>query len=346
MITITYQGLNYEAKADESVLDTLLRHNIDIPYSCHAGVCNTCVMVCDGNEVPDNATRGLKDTLVDQGYFLACQYVPLESVTVRKAEQFGLFCQTMVLEKTVLSEHVCRLRLQPAADLYYRAGQYINLRMPNGEIRSYSLASLPKQDDFLELHIKRMPDGLVSNWLFDEVQQGDTLDIQGAFGDCYYLPKSPDSNILMIGTGTGLAPLIGILRDAITSGHTGQIRLYHGDRNSDGLYLDDDLRQLAATYQNIHYTPCVSSLGEHDKQDVFQGRATDRAFADNKDLKNSLVFLCGSPEMVKSARKLAYLNGADMKNIYADPFVSKELRHDKGNVNNELPISKDRRHPE
>ena len=346
MPIITYQGLQYEAIADESVLDTLLRHNIDIPYSCHAGVCNTCVMVCDETKPPDNATRGLKNTLVAQGYFLACQYVPSESITVRKADDFGLFCQAIVLEKSLLSDHVCRLRLQPAANLYYRAGQYINLHMPNGEIRSYSLASLPKQDDYLELHIKCMPNGVVSNWLFNEVQQGDTLEIQGAFGDCYYLPGSPDSNILMIGTGTGLAPLIGIVRDALASGHNGLIKLYHGDRNSDDLYLDDELRKLAAKYPNIQYIPCVSSVSEHDKQDIFQGRATDCAFADNKDLKNSLVFLCGSPEMVKSARKLAYLNGADMKNIYADPFVSKELRHDKGKVDNELPPSKERRHPD
>lgn len=326
MPVITYQDTQYETRADESVLDVLLRHDIDIPYSCKAGVCNTCVMVSEGERLPRNATQGLKDTLVEQGYFLACQCVPSGRIVVRKADDFGLFGKAIILEKDIMSQDVCRLRLRSATDLYYRAGQYINLRMPKNQIRSYSLASLPSQDDYLELHIKRMKNGLVSNWLFDEVQANDDLDIQGPFGECYYLPGNPDSNILMIGTGTGLAPLIGILRDAINSGHQGQIKLYHGEREPSALYLDDYLTEIASTHQNFQYFPCVSNLTEHRNNDVYQGRASDYAFANNKVLKDSLVYLCGSPQMVNSARKQAYLNGAEMKHIYADPFVTKDLR--------------------
>jgi NAD(P)H-flavin reductase/ferredoxin len=333
----------YESKTDESILDTLLRHNIDIPYACKAGVCNTCVMVADGGKPSCNATLGLKETLVEQGYFLSCQCVPSAPISVRKADEFGLFSQALVIQKSHLSKDVCRLRLRTSTDLYYRAGQYINIRGLNEQIRSYSLASVPTQDDYLELHIKRMPNGLVSDWLFNDVSLEDTLDIQGAYGDCYYLPNNPDKDILMIGTGTGLAPLIGILRDAIASGHQGQIRLYHGDKEPDGLYLDDDLRTFADMHDNVHYIPCVSVSTGDVGEDIFKGRAADRAFTDNKDLKGQSVYLCGSPEMVKSARKIAYLSGASMKDIYADPFITKDLRQAGEQQDNKLSESKERR---
>ena len=195
MTTITYQGVLYESKTNESVLDALLRHNIDIPYACKAGVCNACVMISDDGELSKNCTIGLKEDLVEQGYFLSCQCIPSAPVTVRKTDDYDLFSQALVIQKDFLSKDVCRLKLHLATDLYYRAGQYINLRGPEGQIRSYSLASLPLEDSFLELHIKRMPNGLVSNWLFDDVNLGSTIELQGAFGDCFYLPNNYDKDI-------------------------------------------------------------------------------------------------------------------------------------------------------
>jgi len=131
----------------------------------------------------------------------------------------------------------------------------INIRMPNVKISSYSLASLPSQDDYLELHIKRMNGGVMSNWLFDDIQQGHTLEIQCDFGNCYYLSEDQDCDRVMIGTGTGLLPHVGILRDAIASRHKGQIKLCHGEREPPGLYFDTELKALSATYSNIHYFP-------------------------------------------------------------------------------------------
>ncbi len=326
MPVITYQDRQYESSTDESVLDALLRHNIDIPYSCKTGVCSTCVMLGDKDDIPKHATKGLKETLVDQGYFLACQCVPPAHMVVRKAGDFGFFDKARVLRKDSLSRSVCRLSLRPPPDLRYRAGQYIHVRIGNGQIRSYSLASLPEQDDCLELHIKRMENGIVSNWLVDELQAGDDLDIRGPFGDCFYLPENPHHKIVMIATGTGLAPLLGIVRDAIHKRHQGQIELYHGVRDSADLYLDGDLKNIVSGHSSFRYFPCVSGLNGQNNKNVYPGRASEYAFANNRTMKDCLVYLCGSPQMVAHARKQAYLDGADMKHIYADPFVTRDLR--------------------
>ncbi len=326
MPVITYKHNHYETEADESVLDALLRHNIDIPYACKAGVCHVCVMRCQQGLLTPGSTVGLKDAEVAHGNFLACQCNPTENLSISDADEFGLFSQAIVVAKDYLSGDVCRIRMRAATDLHYRAGQFINLRMPVGDIRSYSLASLPAQDDFLELQVKRMLNGVVSNWLFDQVQSGDTLDIQGPFGDCFYTSESIENEILMIGTGTGAAPLIGILREAIENGHKGPISFYHGESHATGLYLDNELRELVSGRLNIRYFPCALSTGDREIEGIFQGKASDIAFMDNPNLADCLIYLCGSPSMVEESRKQALSNGAALNQIYTDPFVTKDLR--------------------
>lgn len=197
---ITYSNSDYESEAGEPALDTLLRHNINIPYACKAGVCHVCVMQCQRGALLPGSIIGLKDAQVAHGNFFACQCIPTEDLIVSDAEELASFSQVKVIEKENLSTDICRIRVRTATDLYYRAGQFVNLRMNGGDIRSYSLASLPTQDVFLELHIKRMHNGVVSNWLFNEVKTGEILDIQRPFGDCFYMPNNINFDISMIGT--------------------------------------------------------------------------------------------------------------------------------------------------
>ena len=117
-----------------------------------------------------------------------------------------------------------RLRLRPEGSFDYQPGQYVQLRRPDGLARSYSLASLPREG-WLELHVRRVTDGRMSSWIFDELHVGGRLELRGPFGDCHYEPGRPEQPLLLAGLGTGLAPLYGIARDALESGHTGPVQL-------------------------------------------------------------------------------------------------------------------------
>ncbi len=326
MPVISFKNRKYKTRKNESVLDALLRNEVDVPYSCRAGVCNVCMMLSKKNNLPEPSTRGLRYKLVEQGYFLSCQCIPTEDLIINEENDPNLFSEAIIIEKEILSDNLCRIRLDSSVKLDYRAGQYINLRIPNGQIRSYSLASLPAEDDFLELHIKRMKGGAVSNWLFSESKLRFVLELEGPFGECYYSQENRDRNILMISTGSGLAPQLGVIRDAIHNGHEGQISLYHGERFSSDLYLIDFLKNIASRYKNIHYFPCAIESSKNFEKTINQCSASELAFENNKDLKNKLIYLCGSPQMVNSARKQAYLCGAAMKDIFADPFITKDLR--------------------
>ncbi|MFV2031629.1 MAG: 2Fe-2S iron-sulfur cluster-binding protein [Gammaproteobacteria bacterium] len=324
MPTVYFRDEPYECKDSESLLDAFLRQKVSIPHACETGVCSTCLMRCNHGDVGESAVKGLNKALVAQGYFLSCQCYPKEELQVAQLDDFDLFGRARVVDKTMLSPMVCRLRLQSANPLYYRAGQYINLRNSDGIIRSYSLASLPSQDDFLEIHVKRMPNGLLSNWIVDFISEGDRVDFQGPNGLCFYDPDSPDARMLLAGTGAGLGPLAGIIRDALHSGHRGDIRLYHGEKDFPALYLHDYLTELQRRFDNFYYFPCLDTERNRDQANVYYGQVLDVALSDLKDYQS--VYLCGSPAMVEQGRKQASEGGIPLSDIHTYPFETRDLR--------------------
>jgi NAD(P)H-flavin reductase len=217
-----------------------------------------------------------------------------------------------------LTETVLRVQLETAAPLEYRAGQYITLRREDGLARSYSLASLPG-DGTLELHVRRAPQGRMSGWLFDEARANDAVHVRGPAGDCFYVGGAGEQPLLLAGTGTGLAPLVGICRDAIAQGHTGPIRLFHGAVRPAGLYLRDELAELAGENPNVSYTPVVLEGGEGEG--IATG-ALDKVIAGaHPKLSGWRGFVCGDPATVGVLRKKLFLAGMASREIFADAFV-------------------------
>jgi len=276
------------------------------------------MMQAVSGEVPDKAKSGLKSTLAAQNYFLACSCLPQEDIEVVLPEHGLTTLDARVASVEKLSTDILGIRIRPAQPLEYRAGQFISLFMDETTSRCYSLASVPQLDDEMFLHVRKVPGGLVSGWLFDHLHPGDAITISQAHGDCFYVAGKPQQNILLIGTGSGLAPLYGIVRDALQNGHQGRICLYHGSYNAEGLYLLQELRKLAEAYPNFSYAPCVSE-GEAP-EGCLPGMVLDVALAANPDLSGWRVFLCGNPDMVKAAQQETYLAGASIQETFADPF--------------------------
>ncbi|MEE8404335.1 MAG: FAD-binding oxidoreductase [candidate division Zixibacteria bacterium] len=320
MTTLTVDGRRLDCRPDETVLDALLRHGLSASFSCRQGVCQLCMMRAVKGTPNEKSTRELKNTLVAQSYFLSCQCQPKSDLELTLNDLPNTTVETTVFDKTLLSETVLRLRVKPAEEFRYFSGQFVNLHTPVGDIRSYSLASLPDEDDFLEMHVRRIKNGKVSNWIHDNLELGAAVKISSPHGNCFYLADNTNTPMLLIGTGIGLAPLYGVLRDALSRGHTGEIYLYHGSTLRDGLYLTEELRDLASTYDNFSYHPCLSN--DDSQKGCRYGRANDIALKEHQNLADYKIFLCGHPDMVKDAKKKAYIQMADLASIYSDPFVS------------------------
>src|SRR5512140_1567269 len=149
MPNLKYQGRTVATRDGENVLDAFLRNGISVPFSCRNGICHVCLQRSVQGAVAPVAQHGLRPELRDQGYFMACKCVPLADMEI--APPTELYKTTLVHRKEMLSPHVCKLLIDPPPGFTYRAGQFINLRRPDGTVRSYSLASLPEEDYFLEI---------------------------------------------------------------------------------------------------------------------------------------------------------------------------------------------------
>lgn len=322
MPQLKFEGQQIPLEAGNTVLDTLLDSGHAVPNNCRAGACQSCLIQITEGEVPANAQLGLKDTLAAQGYALACQCRPETDIVVRLPAPNALRIAASVSGLTLLCDDVMQLRLRSETPLDYHAGQYLTLWKDEQLGRSYSLASVPGLDDELCFHIKRIPDGQFSGWVFDELQIGDALQLQGPAGDCFYLQDDPDRELILAGTGTGLAPLYGIARDALMQGHTGPIHLFHGALQTDGLYLHQALLDLDASQSNFHYHASALN-GEADAAAHIQTEPVEQLIqAAAPNPKNCTAYLCGAADFVNQLRKRLFLAGASMNDIYADAFLA------------------------
>ncbi|MGR9046319.1 MAG: 2Fe-2S iron-sulfur cluster-binding protein [Gammaproteobacteria bacterium] len=315
---ISLEGQVAVCQEGETVLDALLRERIEVPYGCRQGACQSCMVRSLDVEPPAASQAGLKDVLRQQKHFLACLCYPEQDMALTLSRHPEYFTEGTVVGKELLNRETLLLTVRCREALDFYAGQFVNLKRADGLIRSYSIANSRFHANRLTFHIRRLAGGRFSEWVHQELNLGDTLAVSDPQGLCYYLPDRVEQNLLLVGTGSGLAPLAGIVSEALHQGHTGSIHLFHGSREMDGLYWIEEMQQLAFEYSNFHYTPCVSR-GDAPAG-VAKGRANEVAMTLLPDLKGWRIFLCGHPDMVNQTKRQAYLNGAELRDIYSDAF--------------------------
>ena len=338
MHKIVFRNNSYQCRDDETMLQAFLRQGVQVNFSCQKGSCQVCLLHCVDGQVPDKAQDGLRQNHKTHGYFLPCQCQPVGDMEVSDIPANQLYHTAYVYKKELLSENICRLLIDCDSLGAYKAGQFVNLARPeDGVARSYSIANYPENEYYLEFHIKRMKNGELSNWIFDELKEGDVVEVQGPMGDCCYDPDASRSPLLLVAGGTGLAPIIGVLKQALEEGHKGEVHLYHEVTRFDELYLHDMISDLAAKHINFSYFPCIP--GQRHVDEVLPNAVHKVIDISYTDLHNWHIYTAGSDEFVTSVRKLVLDKGVDRKNLYSDAFSLKELRQQqrddagKGNYN-------------
>ncbi|ATX80912.1 Ferredoxin-NADP reductase [Mariprofundus ferrinatatus] len=318
MPIITYQGKTYECSSEESLVDGMNRQGANISYGCRGGLCQACMVKAVKGTPPAAAQAGIKPSLQKKGYFLACLCNPESDIEIALPDRRDEFSPATITTIDHLNPSVLRLMTTRPDGFNYRPGQFVNfIRAADGLSRSYSLASIP-DDDRLEFHIRLLPGGRMSGWLASELKPGDELLLSDAMGDCCYRDSYGDQPLLLAGTGTGLAPLYGILRDALSRGHTGQIRLLHGGLSGGDLYLDHDLRDLAAAHANLTYIPCV--LNGDTPSGGVSGPINSHLGRQLAGGENWIAFLCGDSGIVEAMRSSCISSGLDESAIHSDAF--------------------------
>ncbi|MFN3963160.1 MAG: 2Fe-2S iron-sulfur cluster-binding protein [Fimbriimonadaceae bacterium] len=308
-MTFHFEGRKIQAAQGETVLDALLRNGEPVGHGCKAGVCQACLVRVQSGPVPAKARKGLALPVAQQGGALSCCLKADEALDLQPFREEDLpRVAAKVARVRHLSPDVIEARLE--APLEVCPGQFVRVEREGIE-RAYSVAETT--GSLHAFHIRLIPGGQMST-LWSQVQPGDTFTLQGPFGRSVYDAGQPDRPLLLIGSGTGLAPLWGVLNDALAQGHRGAISLYHGAASSAGLYYRDELEAVVG----LHYVPCADEVT--DPRDR-PGSPLTHALQDHPDLTGYAVYLCGSPGLVHAAQKKCFLAGADMQDIFSDPYV-------------------------
>ena len=315
MTSVAFQGKSYEISEGQTVLDALLAAGQNIPNACRAGACGACILRATSGEIPAESQVGLRDAWKARGCFHACQCRPRADLVVEPLGD-GMRVRGHITQREALSASVARVRVELAEPFEATAGQYVTIDR-GGVARSFSIAARHGERT-LELHVRRVAGGALSPYLCDEASPGDEVVVQGPLGSCVYVAGRPEQPLLLAGTGTGLAPLWGVLHDALAAGHTGLIHVFHGALDPDGLYLVDELTALALSRPNVRYVPSVVRGAppgmEAGPIDAVVGRHLPRT-------TGMRAFVCGAPDIVTALKKKIFLAGVALRDIASDAFL-------------------------
>jgi len=319
MTELNYDGRILHSIEDESVLDCLLRNKVDYPHACRSGVCQACLIKTTDKPINAIWQDGLPDTLKAQGYFLACQAKPTNTLHLKKPDTAECEQEAIINGLTQLNHNVIRIELLTENLKNWIPGQYLNLMNPAGVSRSYSIANIPQQEGYIELHIKLKEDGLMSQWLQNTATVNTRVHIRGPFGKCYYIKShKPSFDMLLVGTGTGLAPLLAIAKSALNEKHQGKITLIHGGSQDSDIYFDEALQTLASVYDNFDYIPCVlKTNGRYPEASIFNKTLSHLS----PNIKAMQVYVCGPSDTTTQLKTKVFLAGVPSQNIFSDAFI-------------------------
>jgi ferredoxin-NAD(P)+ reductase (naphthalene dioxygenase ferredoxin-specific) len=306
-----------------NLLQVLREHEVPISYSCTAGRCGTCRCKVTRGYVLESGSE-TQATRVNEGQFtLACMSVLTENCEIEVPEPDEVVVHpARVLKATVvaiedMTHDIRRIVLRPARPLSFSPGQYARVQFTAEHIRPYSMANLAA-DEELEFHVRLVPDGRVSGYISTELAIGQPVRVSGPLGTAY-LREKYKGPMLCVAGGTGLAPILSIIRGAVRARMTNPIHLYFGVRSPRDVYGGHWLESLAREHPNlsVHVVPTSDTTGLF----VRTGVVTDAIASDWGDsLRDFRAYLCGSPPMVEATSLLLKQRGLAPEHIYADAF--------------------------
>jgi ferredoxin-NAD(P)+ reductase (naphthalene dioxygenase ferredoxin-specific) len=317
--------LNVEGGAN---LLTVLRENaIPISYSCTAGRCGTCRCKLVKGGVLETGRESKVTHPEDEGYILACMSVLTGDCTIEVPEPDEVVIHpARIIKATVtaieaLTHDIRRLRLRPAKPLEFSPGQYANLQFTPEHIRPYSMANVAGSGE-LEFHVRLVPDGRVTGYIDKELKVGDAVRVSGPLGTAYLRTRHAGPMLCVAG-GTGLAPVLAIVRGALAQGMDNPIHLYFGVRSPRDVYGLEWLEQIRQEYPALQVHVVVGS--GNDNPAWRSGLVTDAFNDDWPDFAGWRAYLCGAPPMVEAASMMIKKKGVLPEHVYADAFYPSGL---------------------
>jgi propane monooxygenase reductase subunit len=316
-------GEEIDCDEEESVLDAAFRNGFNLVYGCREGQCSACkAYLLEGEVVlKPYSTFALSESEESNGYTLLCRAMPEEDLVVEllhfdpehyRLENAIRDGSGTVTSVEALTHDIRRLELQVAEpqDFSFIPGQYVDVWVPDSDARrSFSMSNLPG-DGCIELIVKRYPGGRFSGLLDGAIEVGDELRFTGPYG-AFHLRDSTRP-ILMVAGGSGMAPILSLLRRLSEERSDRMVRFFYGARTEQDLFYTDLIEELGARLPDFAFTPVIGYVHE----------AADR-YLESGDMNDPEAYMCGPPPMIDAmADLLTGRHGVDEDRIFHDKFTT------------------------
>ena len=311
---------------DQTVADASYRQRINIPLDCRDGACGTCKALCesgnyDGGTYIDDA---LPPDEAAAGYVLPCSMRPRSDLVLQIAStsdvaktQAATYSGTLThLDRLSATTVALGVEIPNRAELAFLPGQYVNIAVPGtDQTRSYSFSNSP-QDDLLTFLVKLTPGGAMSEYLTQRASVGDSISFTGPNGSFFL--RENDRPVLLLAGGTGLAPVLSMLRTLRDGSSRRKAHLIYGVSTDEDLVALDEIEEIAATLSGFSWDFCVS-----DPQSTAQHKGYVASLIKPAHLYDGdvAVYLCGPPPMVESVRTHVTKAGIEPTGFYYEKFA-------------------------
>ncbi|MBV2163857.1 MAG: 2Fe-2S iron-sulfur cluster binding domain-containing protein [Comamonas sp.] len=336
-LTIEPLGQTIDIEEGQTILDAALRAGIYLPHACGHGLCGSCkIQVADGDiEHGDASGFALMDYEREEGLCLACCATVESDVVVEaeiEEEPDALNLPVADFAGTVsriedLTPTIKGVWIELDAPITFQAGQYVNLHIPGeGSTRAFSIASAPAQKGEIELNIRRVPGGMGTGWVHEQLRAGERVKVSGPYGR-FFLRESAhrasDLGYLFLAGGSGLSSPRSMVLDLLAQGCTRSITLVNGARSRAELYHHDAFVQLAQQHPNFTYVAALSGEPEGSDWDGARGFVHEAAKAHfNNDFRGRKAYLCGPPLMIDACITTLMQGRLFERDIYTEKFIS------------------------
>jgi propane monooxygenase reductase component len=335
-VTLEPVGLEMEVEEDETVLEAAFRQGIALMHGCKEGQCSTCKsLLLDGDaEMERYSTFALNDYEKEDGYILLCKTVPYSDLTVEllQYDEDALKVSVPIKNFETTVEHIeslthdirkLTLKLDEPKGITFHSGQFVDLYAPDKNFyRSYSMANTPSHSDRLEFMIKIFKGGKFSTLLDEQLKIGDMLEVRGPFGNCIRREENT-GDIVLIGGGSGMAPLWSILNDIKEKNVKRNVTFFYGARTKKDLFYLEKFEEIAAQLEGFRFIPALSEPQPEDEWTGETGLITDvlERNITAESAKQIDTFLCGPGPMIDAAITVLRRKGVTPDRILFDKFV-------------------------
>jgi CDP-4-dehydro-6-deoxyglucose reductase len=332
-VLIEPHGRTLRVAAEQPVLEAALAAGLNLPHSCKSGHCSSCRARLLSGEIryPDGRPLGLSLDEERSGHVLLCQARALSDLVVEArliarvadVEIKTLPCRIARLTPLAADVMQVMLRLPAVERLRFHPGQYLDVLLPDGRRRSFSIASPPHDSELLELHVRRVAGGGFSERLFGAaaaapLATGSLLRIEGPIGQFSY--REGTRPVLMIAGGTGFAPLKSMLRHVLETGIRRDISLYWGARHARDVYEESRVLEWLQRYPQLKFTAVLSEADAAEAAHWRRGWVHEAVLADHPDLTRFEVYAAGPPAMIEAIRAGFPGHGLPPAQLYFDSF--------------------------